>query len=127
MIPALTVSPPCPTCGTIMLVTLRVRHFRRGRRVIVVNSGAWTCTCGAEPFVPRSLAAWEEERAQETWTARYGVSMPPSAQGHRVSEERVVRVPILLTREEAARLDVARGPLSRGEYLRQSLTVGSPS
>lgn len=94
----------------------------------------WRCTRGcADPDTGEAvfelstpaLMAWEEERAAEAWLVRFGEPMPPSRRAQQLAERRTIRVPVLLTRAEAARLDELRGDRPRGEFLRQLLSPPS--
>ena len=65
--------------------------------------------------------AWTETQARLAWQERFGEPLPPSRRGRRTDDPRVVRVPVLLTEQEAELLDEQRGELSRGEFLRQAI------
>jgi hypothetical protein len=62
---------------------------------------------------------WEEAAAANLWLERFGEPMPPSQRPRRTDDQRTVRVPLLLTRREAERLDQIRGGRSRAEFVRR--------
>jgi len=131
MKPALP-TPSCAGCGSPALLAPRTAWYRRGGRVLEVDTWSWSCpgSCadpftGSQPFrfVDSPMAKWTDERARALWQERYGAAMPPSERGKRATPKRTVRVPILLTSEEASRLDDLRGEVSRGEYVRKALKL----
>ena len=133
MKPTLT-PPPCACCGQTAELVPKLTRFRRGERVLPVEGYLWRCAHGCvEPdtgdtpyeFSTPALMAWEEARAAEAWLERFGEPMPPSKRAQQVAARRTVRVPVLLTRDEAARLDELRGDRPRGEFLRQLLSPPS--
>ena len=122
----------CAGCGALARLVPRVRRVHRGERVLAVEGWTWECPgeCG-DPFTGErpfrfsdaSLQDWEHGRIGEAWLARFGEALPASERGRRPHPRRSVRVPLMLTPAEAARLDEIRGELTRSEYLRRSLRV----
>lgn len=72
-------------------------------------------------FADQPLLDWEQEQIRDAWQARFGEPLPPSERGTRPTPLRNVRVPVMLTAAEAARLDEVRGDLTRSEDLRRTL------
>ena len=112
----------------------KLTRFRRGERVLPFEGWLWRCAHGcADPDTGEApyelstpaLMAWEEERAAEAWLMRFGEPMPPSRRAQQVAARRTVRLPVLLTRAEAARLDELRGDRPRGEFWRPLLSPPS--
>jgi hypothetical protein len=62
---------------------------------------------------------WEEAQARVLWEQHFGEPMPPSERGKHPGPHRTVRIPVMLTPEEAERLDRIRGEKTRSEFLRQ--------
>jgi len=125
-------NPQCPGCGSSAVLVPRTAWYRRGGRVLAVDTWSWSCpaSCadpftGVQPFcfVDPPLAHWTDDQARVLWLERFEEAMPPSERGKRATPRRTVRVPILLTTEEAARLDTLRGDLPRGEYVRKMLKI----
>jgi hypothetical protein len=105
-------------------------RFRRRDRVLPVDSWTWQCPgdcpdpfTGERPFrfADAALMEWEEARAREAWPLRFGEAMPPSERGRHPGPHRTVRVPVMLTPAEAARLDEIRGSRTRSEFLRRAI------
>ena len=122
--------PTCSGCNKRASLVPRVARFRRGDRVLPIEGFVWQCPSrcldpedGSSPyqFSTFELMEWEESQAAKAWRERFGEAMPPSQRGRRPEDQRTVRVPVLLTRSEAERLDVLRGDRPRGEFLRQLL------
>jgi hypothetical protein len=93
-----------------------------------VDTGLWECPgehgdpfTGERPFrfADPPLLRWTDDQARELWLDRFGEEMPPSERGRRAGPRRTVRVPVMLTPQEAAQLDELRGRLTRSEYLRR--------
>lgn len=123
--------PECAGCGGAARLVPRLTRVRRRERVVAFESWTWECPgdcpdpfTGERPFrfADPPLLRWEDERAGEAWQERYGEPIPPSERGKHPGPHRTVRVPVMLTPAEAARLDAIRGDLSRSEFLRQNLT-----
>jgi hypothetical protein len=98
--------------------------------VLPFEGFVWQCSSGCRDpdevdsiyqFSTFELMEWEEAQAALAWKERFGVPMPPSQRARRPEDQRIVRVPVLLTAAEAARLDALRGERPRGEFLRQLL------
>ena len=128
--------PTCSGCGTPARLVARLTRIRRRDQILAFDSWSWECPgdcadpfTGEHPFrfADPPLLRWEDEQARELWEQRFGRPMPPSERGRHPGPHRTVRVPLMLTPAEAAKLDAARGDLSRSEYLRQHLgDVTSP-
>lgn len=127
----LRISPPnCSGCGQPATLVPRSTRFRRGDRVLAVDGWIWECASrcpdpadGTVPyqFTTFELMSWEEDRAREAWQARFGEPMPPSRRARLPDEQRSLRVSLLLTPDEAERLDRLRGEMSRSEFLRRAI------
>ena len=121
--------PVCSECGRPTRLVPYTRSYRRGSRVLAVESGSWECANCADPFTgdrpfrftDAALMHWTDDQAAELWRERFGEPMPPSERGKRVLPPRTERVPVLLTQAELERLDAKRGTLSRSEYLRRGI------
>jgi hypothetical protein len=123
-------APRCSECDQAAELVPKLTRFRRGDRVLPFEGFVWQCPSqcadpedGTVPyqFSTLDLMEWEEAQAAEVWLERYGEAMPRSQRARRPSEQRTVRVPVLLTRTEVERLDALRGDRPRGEFLRQLL------
>ena len=120
----------CPYCEVEARLVERTVRFRRGRRVLSVEVREWECpnACagpdGERPFrfQDPALMRHNEQVARAAWLQRYGEPMPARRlPGRKTTAHRRVRVPVLLTTEEVARLDRLRGSMSRSAYLRRAL------
>jgi hypothetical protein len=127
--PELT-TPLCPGCGAPALLVPKLIRFRRRDRILPLDSWSWQCPgecpdpfTGERPFrfADVALMEWEETQARETWVTRFGEPMPSSERGKHPEPHRTVRVPVMLTPTEAARLDEIRGSQTRSEFLRQAI------
>ena len=106
-----------------------IRHYRRGDRVLMVDTGMWECSDCHDPFTGERpfqfadtpLMRWTDSRADELWRERFGEPLPPSERGKRKGPHRTLRIPVMLTPDELARLDEVRGNLTRSEFLRRTL------
>ena len=123
-------NPVCPLCKAPTTLVGRTTRYRRGEQVLAVPTRAWACSAGCpDPtsgeapftFVDQPLAAWNDEHAGSLWLDHFGSPMPPSRQGRRPGEARCIRVPVMLTPTEVARLDKLRGDATRSAYLRLAL------
>lgn len=124
-------STACPLCNGSATLEQRTTRYRRGDRVLAVDTWTWQCSSGcADPtngevpyrFMDPLLLRWNDDRAKESWLEQFGDPMPESRRGRRRGERRTVRVPVMLTPSEARRLDRLRGDASRSEFLRQQLS-----
>lgn len=121
--------PACSGCGEIAHLVPYVRSYRRGGRVLAVESGSWECSTCADPFegtrpyrfADTPLMKWTDARAAELWIERFGEPMPPSSRGKHPGPPRTERVPVMLTRAEIDRLDAKRGEQTRSDYLRKAI------
>ena len=106
-----------------------IRHYRRGDRVLMVDTAMWECADCHDPFTGESpfqfadtpLMQWTDSRADELWRERFGEPLPPSERGKRKGPHRTQRIPVMLTLDELSRLDELRGDLTRSEFLRRAL------
>lgn len=123
---------PCSGCGAPAHLVPRVRRIHRGDRVLAVDGWTWECPSdcpdpftGDRPFrfSDLPLLDWEQKHISEVWQDRFGEPLPASERGRRPSPRRSMRVPVMLTPAELARLDEVRGTLTRSEYLRRALRV----
>lgn len=120
-------SPICPVCQRPAVEARTTIRFRRGSRVLPVETRQWRCPgdCvgprGERPFVFADLATMKanEAKARAEWEARYGEPMPPARRGGRPSEEpHDERLQVRLTSAELEALDAARGEVSRSDFVR---------
>lgn len=120
----------CPGCGAEAHLVPKLVRFRRRDHILPVESWSWECpgSCpdpvtGERPlrFADQPLMEWEEAEARAAWPARFGEPMPPSERGKHPGPHRTVRVPVMLTPAEAARLDEIRGDKTRSDFLRQTI------
>lgn len=89
----------------------------------------WECADCADPFTGQqpfrfadvALMKWTDARAAELWQERFGEPLPPSERGRHPGPHRTMRIPVLLTPDEVARLDEVRGDLTRSEFFRRTL------
>jgi hypothetical protein len=121
-------SPLCSGCGSAATLASKLTRFRRGDKVLPFEGYVWQCSAGcADPvdgtvpyqFSTPPLMAWVDGAAASLWLERFGEPMPPSLRSRVPDEQRTVRVPLLLTRREAERLDQIRGGRSRAEFVRR--------
>lgn len=122
----------CSACGNPATLVPRAARFRRGDRVLAMEGWIWECTSGcADPmdgslpyqFTTFELMSWEDARAREEWKTRFGEPMPPSRRARLPDDQRSLRVSLLLTPDEAERLDRLRGEMSRSEFLRKAIDI----
>lgn len=122
--------PPCSGCGNPATLVPRPARFRRGDRVLAIDGWIWECSSGCpDPvdgslpyqFTTFELMSWEEARARDEWRARFGEPMPASRRARLPDDRRSLRVSLLLTPDEAERLDRLRGEMSRSEFLRRAI------
>lgn len=125
--------PPCPGCQAAAELVPKRSRFRRRDKLLAIDSWTWQCPgdcpdpfTGERPlrFADPPLLRWEEDQAKEAWRTRYDEPMPVSERGQHPGPHRTVRIPVLLTPAEAARLDQVRGDLSRSDFLRRALKAG---
>jgi len=123
-------APHCSGCDRPANLVPKLTRFRRGDRVLPFDGFVWQCPSdcadpddGSTPnqFSTFPLMEWEEGEAALAWQERFGEPMPAPLRSRRPDDQRSVRVPVLLTPAEAARLDKLRGDRPRGEFLRQLL------
>jgi hypothetical protein len=108
------------------------RRVRRGERSLDVEGWLWECANCADPFTGERpyrfadppLLRWDDDQAAAAWKEAFGEPIPPSERGRHPGPHRTVRVPVMLTPAEAARLDEVRGKVSRSDFLRKSLKAG---
>lgn len=121
----------CPLCKAPATLEQRATRYRRGDRVLAVDTWAWQCSSecadpatGESPyrFLDPPLLRWNDDFAKEAWLEQFGDPMPESRRGRRRGEKRTVRVPVMLTPSEAKRLDRLRGAATRSEFLRKQLS-----
>ncbi len=120
----------CPFCERPAVLKTGTSRYRRGDRVISVTTEYWECpsACtgpeGEQPFQfeDHQLALSNDEAARRAWRDRFGVEMPSRMRpGRKTQTPRRRRVPVLMSDDELAALDGARGEMSRGAFLRQAL------
>lgn len=119
--------PRCDGCGGPTELLPRTAYVRRGERVVAYPAWSWACAACSDPFTgqrpyrfsDRALGTWNEGEAAAAWQERFQEPIPPSER--RKAAPREVRVPVLLTQEEADRLDALRGDVSRSEFLRRAI------
>jgi len=120
---------PCAECGRPLELVSRRRRFRRAGQSIQVGGWAWSCSACTDPqtgqapfvFTDAALGAINDELVRRAWQERFGEPLPTTRRGRPTSNPRTVRVPVLLTVNEAERLDELRGEVSRSEWLRRGL------
>jgi hypothetical protein len=124
----LNVAPTCPFCEQPALQAKAVIRYRRGHRVLAVETVQWQCPSGCagpegeSPFVFADLATMKrnEEAAQRAWQERFGEPMPaPRRSGRPTEQPHTERLQVRMTPAELDVLDAARGELSRSEYVRR--------
>lgn len=120
----------CPYCGVAAQLVSRSSRYRRGERVLSVETQTWECPSGCEgpegerpfQFETPELMRENDVLARAAWRGRYGEDLPPAMRpGRKPAEQRDVRVQILLTRSEEQMLDALRGATSRSEFFRRQL------
>lgn len=119
----------CTECHASAHLVAWTRHYRRAGHVLSVETGMWECASCADPFtreVPFRFAdpplmRWTDARAAELWLERFDEPMPASERGKHKAPHRTVRVPVMLTPAEAARLDEVRGGQTRSDFLRGAI------
>jgi len=126
------VPPACSGCDSAPVLIAKRRRVRRGGRSLDVDGWLWECAACADPFTGErpyrfadpALLRWDDEQAARAWVEAFGEPIPPSERGRHPGPHRTVRVPVMLTPAEAARLDEARGGVSRSDFLRKGLRTG---
>lgn len=128
--------PVCPVCQKPAVETTATIRFRRGSRVLPVETRQWRCPAecvgpkGEVPFVFADLATMKENeaRAKAEWQARFGEAMPRAGRGGRPTEDpHDERLQVRLTAAEIEALDVARGEVSRSEFVRMRVLGTVPA
>lgn len=122
--------PLCPWCGEPASEARATVRFRRGDRVLPVDTAQWQCSrgcAGPEGETPYIFADLEtmsrnDEAVKAAWLERFGEAMPPSGRSGRPTEEpQTARLQVRLSRSDLQRLDSARGSLSRSEFVRRAV------
>ena len=120
----------CANCGEVAVLRTGTTRYRRGTRVLPVETAYWECTasCDAETgevpftFEDAELMRANDAAARAAWLEKYGEPMPKAKRpGRRSDVPRPRRVPVMMSDEELALLDRLRGGLSRGAFIRKVL------
>jgi hypothetical protein len=124
--------PPCAHGACAATLHTRTAMARRGDRVVSYEAQLWRCdrcgdpVTGASPleFLDAQLMRANDGTLARAWLEKFGEALPASGRpGRRTDAARTERVAVLLTPEELARVDEARGDLTRSEFVR-SLVAG---
>jgi hypothetical protein len=124
------IPPTCPMCASPVILRHTPSRYRRGTRVVTAPTNHWECAAGCtgpdgeQPFkfIDHALAATNDAAAAEAWLQRFGEPIPATNLPARKSKApRTHRVTVLMTEAELQLLDRARGPSSRGEFLRTAM------
>lgn len=117
----------CPMCQKPALEVRTILRYRRGDRVLPVETRQWQCPSGCAgpggevPYVFADLATMKnnEARAKEQWKARFGEDMPlPRRAGRPTADPHTERLQVRLSKAELDGLDAVRGELSRSDFVR---------
>ncbi len=126
-------SPPCAHGACAATLHTRTGMARRGDRVVSYEAQLWRCdqcgdpATGASPleFLDASLLRKNDEALAEAWAEKFGEALPASGRpGRRTDAARTERVAVLLTPEELARVDEARGEVPRSQFVRSLVAAG---
>lgn len=126
----MSTAPICPWCEAPAIEARAVIRFRRGDRVLPVETLQWRCPSGcAGPdgevpyiFVDLETMSKNEEAARVAWLQHFGDPMPASGRSGRPSAEpQDERLQVRLSRSDLERLDRARGELTRSEFVRRAV------
>lgn len=122
--------PICPICEKPSVDIRTTIRYRRGDRVLPVETVQRACPSGCTgpngkvPYVFADLATMtdNEAKARAEWNARFGEDMPPARRaGRPTSAPHTERLQVRLSKVEAEALDAARGEVSRSDFVRQTL------
>ncbi len=128
--------PLCPFCSSQAHLSTRESRYRRGARVVSVQTQHWECPAdcegpdGARPFrfQDPALLRSNDERAEVAWREKFGQEMPASGRpGRKTAARRLAPIQVRLTPSERDELDRQRGALPVSAYVRSLLhpTVSS--
>lgn len=101
-------------------------RVRRGDRSTTATGLFWACPACVDPiaggplaFVDAPLMAKNDAAAAEAWEQTFREPLPAARRpGRKPVEPHSERVVLLFTERELAKLDGARGDLSRSEFIR---------
>ena len=121
--------PRCESTGRPADLVPFPFRVRRGERTLSVTGWIWNCPDCRDPmdgsspweFTDPAVGQVNQLIAEQSWQETFGEPLPPSARGRKNRPLRLVRVPVLMTEDEARRLDDIRGDLTRSEFLRRSV------
>lgn len=119
----------CAARGGTATEQTRTLRISRGDRSVEVATRYWLCTCPpAEEGGEAETVEWvdgDQARAAEiaaaaAWVETYGEPMPAAK---RLGQKAEVQEPVVvsLSAADLARLDAARGELSRAELVQQAI------
>lgn len=121
----------CPLCQKPAIEARTIIRYRRGDRVLPVETRQWQCPSGCAgpqgevPYVFADLTTMKDNdaSAKEQWKARFGEDMPlPRHAGRPTEDPHTERLQVRLSKAELEGLDAARGELSRSEFVRLAVT-----
>jgi hypothetical protein len=130
------IGPKCAVCGGASVPTTALIRYRRGGKVLAVQTLQWMCPgdcigpVGEKPHVFADFGTLRrnEQQAQAKWLERFGEPMPPPSRSGRpappLEEACTERLQVLLTKTQLQAIDRSRGSLSRSEFVRRSLPRG---
>lgn len=123
-------TPNCPFCEKPSVAITAVIRYRRGDRVLPVETAQWACPTGCEgpggkvryTFADLNTMRANEVKAAVEWQRQFGEPMPPAGRAGRPTVSALTeKLQVRLTTAEVARLDAERGALSRSAYARLKL------
>ena len=125
--------PPCAHGACAATLQTRTAMARRGDRVVSYEAQLWRCdrcgdpVTGASPleFVDAQLMRANDTALAAAWQEKFAEPLPATGRpGRRTEAPHTERVAVLLTPDELARVDEARGQTTRSEFVRALVAQG---
>lgn len=125
--------PRCAHGACAATLQSRTAMARRGARVVAYEAQLWRCDRCGDPvtgtspleFVDAGLMHANDAALAAAWETKFGEPLPATGRPGRPADvPRTERVAVLLTRDELARLDEARGTVPRSEFVRGLVAGG---
>ena len=125
--------PPCAHGTCAATLQTRTAMARRGDRVVSYEAQLWRCDRCGDPvtgtspldFIDAQLMRANDTALAAAWQDRDAEPLPATGRPRRRTDApHTERIAVLLTPEELARLDAARGQTTRSEFVRAPVAQG---
>ena len=125
--------PPCAHGACAATLQTRTAMARRGDRVVSYEAQLWRCERCGDPVTgasPLEFVDAQSMRANDTalalaWREKFAEPLAATGRpGRRTDAPHTERVAVLLTPDELARVDEARGQTTRSEFVRALVAQG---